>query len=292
MSSHLIQRNRRHQRARRETLEREVGAFADAADKEVAVVPREAELVEAGDAAAHLHRQRQQVAGAARALDLDLRGRLAVERPCIIAITQVDEPRQPLLERDVHVEHDVLHALVAAQRPAHDFALLRVFADAVERARQRRQRKRRDEEPAAVERLRHHPEAFVQVAEQVAFGNAHAVEHNRAGRRLRPEVLACHLLVVHSPRVHRDDEAARAVARLPVGSGQRVDDDVRRPLRVGRPALLAADDPAVAVARRADLRVGGVGPARRLREAEDEHALAGSQVGEVRRLLRVAAAEL
>ena len=93
-------------------------------------------------------------------------------------------------------------------------------------------------------------------------------------------------------RLHRDDETAGAVARLTIGIGKRVDDDMRRPSSIGGPALLASNNPAIAVACRRDLGVSSVGPTPRFGEAENEHALAGRQIREMRCLLRFCATEL
>src|SRR5262245_37819029 len=61
------------QRPHDQVLEREVAALADARDEQVVVVADQAELVEARHAAADLHREHEQVARGAAAVDLDLR---------------------------------------------------------------------------------------------------------------------------------------------------------------------------------------------------------------------------
>ena len=82
------------------------------------------------------------------------------------------------------------------------------------------------------------------------------------------------------------------MALLPGGVGERVDDDVARPFRVGHPRLLAPDDEAARPLRRGDLRVRGVGPAARLGQAEADHGAAGGDVRQQRPLLRLGAEQL
>ena len=71
----------------------------------------QAKLVEAGHATTDLHRQGEQLRGPPSAFDFNFGSRLAAERASIILSDQVEEPGEPLIKGNIHIQNDVLDAL-------------------------------------------------------------------------------------------------------------------------------------------------------------------------------------
>ena len=244
------------ERANDQVFQREVAPFADARDEQVVVVADESELIEGRDAATDLHRFDEKVTGYSAAVHLDLGCALAAQSAVVVLLAAIDEPRQVSFEGDVHVDDDILDALETTDRLVVELdPFFGVDAALVEGEGETREREAGDEQTAAVQRRDHHFEAAVDFTEHVVVADAGAVEDDGAGARLLPQLLAAHLLVGNTLGVDGDDEARRPLAVGSLGVGQSVNNGVARPLCIGRPALLAGQDPIIAIADGAHFRV-------------------------------------
>ncbi len=147
---------------------------------------------------------------------------------------------------------------------------------------------RRADQALALELPHDVVEALALLAQQRVGGHAHVLEGEQRGvRRVHAELLEL-LLADHPGRVHVDQEQREAVvARVGVGLGHEHDEVGAVP--VGDVGLRAVDHPLVAVAHRARLDAGHVGPGVGLGDPQAGDLLAPDRRHQVALLLLLAA---